>query len=334
MRFRKAVLQKFVKLIIRKRSTWLNSVFKEAVLEQGFIPEIVRNHKYFADWENIGYHISENHYYHPIPNLRSLNEEYWSNKSELKEIDLNLFAQIKFLEEINEKFASKFNSFPLYQNEINNPWEYYIHNNNFTSVDGEILYSIIRKYKPQKIIEIGSGFTTFLISKAIEDEKNVNASYAPQFDAIEPFPRDFLKTNIPALTSLIVKQIQDVPLDTFDSLEEDDVLFIDGTHMLKYGSDVEHEFFNILPRLKNGVLVHFHDIFLPLPYPKKWVYEYGWFWNEQYLLQVFLMYNNSFEIIWSGSMMHNYHSDKLDKVFRSYDSVNGNPGSFWIRKIK
>jgi hypothetical protein len=331
--FRRTVLKKFVKYFIRRRSTWLNSIIREAVLEQGFIPEIVRNHKYFPDWEKKGYHISENHFYHPIPDLSLLSEDYWVNPSGLRGIELNLPKQLEFLSEINEEYALHFNSLPLYKDEIKDPWEYYIQNHNFTSIDGEVLYSMIRKFKPRKIIEAGSGFTTFLISKAIEDEKKENKEYEAIFNAIEPYPRDFLRTNIPALTSFIEKEIQDVPVELFGSLEENDILFIDGTHTLKFGSDVEFEFFKILPILKVGVLIHFHDIFLPLPYPKEWVYEYGWFWNEQYLLQAFLMYNNSFEIIWSGSMMHNYYPQKLGGVFRSYKLLNGNPGSFWMRKI-
>ena len=70
-----------------------------------------------------------------------------------------------------------------------------------------------------------------------------------------------------------------------------------------------------------------------IPYPKEWIYDHGWFWNEQYLLQAFLMYNDSFEIVWSGSMMHNFYSDKLKNVFRSYTTTYENPGSLWIRKL-
>ena len=334
MSFRKTFLRNFVKLVIRKKSTWLNSIFKEAVFGQGFVPLIVRDHSFFLKWEKLGFHISENHYYHPIPNLSLIKDEFWTTAASLKGIELNLSGQLQLLEEVNSAYASRFNAFPQHKIEVNNPWEFFLQNQNFTSVDSEILYSIVRKFKPARIIEVGSGYTTFLFSKAIEDEKSENTEYNVVFEAIEPYPRDFLKTNIPKLTSLTTTPVQQVPLAFFETLQENDILFIDGSHMLKYGSDVEHVFFNILPILKKGVLIHFHDIFLPLPYPKEWVYDLGWFWNEQYLLQAFLMFNQSFEIMWSGSMMHNYHPDKLKDVFYSYSNTNSNPGSFWIKKVK
>jgi hypothetical protein len=294
MSFRKTFLRNFVKLVIRKKSTWLNSIFKEAVFGQGFVPLIVRDHSFFLKWEKLGFHISENHYYHPIPNLSLIKDEFWTTAASLKGIELNLSGQLQLLEEVNSAYASRFNAFPQHKIEVNNPWEFFLQNQNFTSVDSEILYSIVRKFKPARIIEVGSGYTTFLFSKAIEDEKSENTEYNVVFEAIEPYPRDFLKTNIPKLTSLTTTPVQQVPLAFFETLQENDILFIDGSHMLKYGSDVEHVFFNILPILKKGVLIHFHDIFLPLPYPKEWVYDLGWFWNEQYLLQAFLMFNQSF----------------------------------------
>lgn len=120
----------------------------------------------------------------------------------------------------------------------------------------------------------------------------------------------------------------------FQKLKENDILFIDSSHVLKTGSDVQYEYLEILPRLNKGVLVHFHDIFLPAEYPQKWILEDHKFWNEQYLLQAFLAFNDSFEILWAGSYMHLNHPDKLEQFFKSYNKNKRWPGSFWVRKIR
>ena len=107
--------------------------------------------------------------------------------------------------------------------------------------------------------------------------------------AIEPYPNKLLTNGFAGLSDLIATPIQDVPLSTFTDLEANDILFIDSTHVLKTGGDVQYEYLEILPRLKKDVLIHAHDIFLPRSYPREWMYERRWFWTEQYLLQAFLM---------------------------------------------
>jgi hypothetical protein len=117
-------------------------------------------------------------------------------------------------------------------------------------------------------------------------------------------------------------------------LEENDILFIDSSHVLKIGSDVQYEYLEILPRLNKGVIVHIHDIFLPAEYRKEWVLKDHIFWTEQYLLQAFLAFNDNFEILWAGSYMHLKHPDKLEVAFNSYRRNERWPGSFWIKKIR
>ena len=143
-----------------------------------------------------------------------------------------------------------------------------------------------------------------------------------------------MKNGFPGLSQLVLSKIQDVPLSEFCSLEENDILFIDSSHVLKVGSDVQHEYLEILPRLKKGVIVHCHDIFLPEEYPKNWVLNNYVFWNEQYLLQAFLSFNESFKVLWAGNYMHLMHSDKLEQIFSSYKKDKVMPGSFWMAKTR
>jgi hypothetical protein len=98
--YRRSLFRRFVSALIRRRPGWLNAVLKEAIFRQGYIPDIIRNRKYFLDWEKRGFHISENHFYQPIPELGSLDDSYWKKKSKLKGLDLNLEGQLKFLDEI------------------------------------------------------------------------------------------------------------------------------------------------------------------------------------------------------------------------------------------
>ncbi|CAN5352900.1 class I SAM-dependent methyltransferase [soil metagenome] len=327
----KKFYNRFISFLLRRKD-FINKIFIEIIFKRKFIPDIISNRKYFSDWEKAGFHITENHFYNPVPDMSKIAESYWNRVSALGGIQQNIPTQINFLEEIKKKYSEIYNQFPINKEEVQSPWEYYIQNNNFTSVDGEILYSIIRKYQPAKIIEIGSGYSSFLISKAVTDIQNYNGT-KPQFISIEPYPRDFFKTSIPGLDSVIEKPVQDADIELFKSLSENDILFIDSTHVLKYNSDVEFEIFEILPLLKKGVIIHFHDIFFPGNYPKKWIVENGWFWNEQQFLQAFLMYNESYEILWSSSIMHHQKPELLIDAFNSY-TIKEHPGSLWISKIK
>jgi hypothetical protein len=138
---------------------------------------------------------------------------------------------------------------------------------------------------------------------------------------------------VPGLARIVREPLQDVDLAVFERLERNDILFIDSTHVLKTGSDVQLEYLEILPRLASGVIVHIHDIFLPAEYPKAWLTDEHIFWNEQYLLQAFLAFNKGFEVLWAGSFMHLNHSDKLRDSFPGYAPERSWPGSFWLRRI-
>ena len=124
-----------------------------------------------------------------------------------------------------------------------------------------------------------------------------------------------------------------IPVDVFGELARDDVLFIDTSHVLKVGSDVQYLILDVLPRLPHGTLVHLHDIFLPREYPLSWFAELR-FPNEQYVLQAFLAFNDSFEVLWSTAYMHHRHVDRLSAFFHSYDGAAVRQGaSLWMRRV-
>ena len=257
-------------------------------------------------------------YYWSIPDRRSLSDALWSRRSALAGIDVNEAGQLRLLEEFRGRYGPEYASL----------------NQRFGEGDGQVLYCMLRHFRPARMIEVGSGASTRVSAAALLK----NASEQPgrpacDFTAIEPHPSADIRAGFPGLTRLIEKRVQDVPLETFADLRENDVLFIDSSHVLAIGSDVQYEFLEVIPRLRPGVLVHFHDIFLPVEYPRPWVID-GRFWGEQYLLQSFLAFNDSFEVLWAGHWMHLNHPARLREAFTAYNPKWAAPGSFWMRRVK
>ena len=292
----------------------------------------IGSNKAFSLFQKLGYHITPNHFYYPIPDTTRLKDDLWLKHSELDGIDINEEKQLELLSLFEASFKNEYERFPRGKTDI--PYEYYLGSGAFESVDCEILYCMIRHFKPRRIYEIGSGYTTYLSAQALLKNAKENSSYQCELVAIEPYPNETLKAGFPGLSRLIPKEVQEVPLTEFKKLTANDILFIDSSHVLKIGSDVQYEYLDILPRLNKGVIIHVHDIFLPAEYLKNWVLQNRWFWNEQYLLQAFLAFNDSFEVLWAGSYMHLNHPEKLGKAFSSYNREKTWPGSFWMRRMR
>ena len=285
----------------------------------------------FAFWEKLGFHLTPVHFYQALPDTRELSDELWSTHSACVGIDFNEQCQLDLLEKYS-RFKNEYDAFP--ESKGTTRHQYYTVNSYYEWVDGEVLYSTIRHFKPARIFEIGSGFSTFLSAQAILENKKEYSDYDCELVAFEPYPNDTLKEGFPGLTRLMPTKIQKVPVEEFMKLEENDILFIDSSHVSKIGSDVQYEYAEILPRLAKGVIVHIHDIFSPAEYPKRWLFEDRKFWNEQYLVQAFLQFNDSFEILWAGSYMHLTHPDKLKAAFDTYKGNETWPRRLWIRRTK
>ena len=291
------------------------------------LPRVAWDKRYYRRWEKAGYHVTPNHFFFPIPNTESLTDGLWEKESELVGINMNPKAQLQLLKEV----------FPQYEKETvypktktANPHEFYLENGSFGSVDAEVLHALIRHFKPKRIIEIGSGYSTLVSAKACQLNKQKDGA-TTELIAIEPYPNETLKQGIPGLTELIEKPLEQVPLSMFEGLGENDFLFIDSTHVLKIGGDVKYLYLEVLPRLAGGVIVHSHDIFFPAEYPEQWVRENHWFWTEQYLLQAFLMFNREFEVLWASQYMSRRYPKEVALTFPSYND-GAYPGSLWIKR--
>lgn len=284
---------------------------------------------HFDIWQARGFHVVPAHFYYPVPDTSKLPSDVWESHSEMPGVDLNLSAQEELLSNIAPRYQEELTRF--HPHAVKDSDEYYYFNPMFGPGDADILYTLIRRHSPNRYLEIGSGFSTRMAAAAVR--ANVaDGGHSCEIVAIEPYPSESLRHGFPGLSTLLAEPVQTQPLSLFTSLEKDDILFIDSSHVLKIGSDVQYEFLEILPRLRSGVLVHFHDIYLPYEYPEPMIRNNHMFWTEQYLLQAFLAHNDAFEILWMGHYLYRTHHKELSAVFPHCASPAAWPTSVWIRK--
>jgi hypothetical protein len=286
----------------------------------------------FQNWEKHGFHITPVHFYQPIPDTQSLPETLWERPSELVGIDMNDAMQLDLLRNHFPKFRHEYDHFPTEPTGERN--QFYLNNHLFDGVDALAAYCMIRHFQPRLIVEVGSGFSSLILGEAAA--RNQDSALI----CIEPFPREFLKQGFPGLHRLIEKKVEDIDLEFFSELHSGDVLFIDSSHTVKIGGDVNYLFLEVLPRLEPGVVVHVHDIFLPFEYRRDWVLDEFRFWTEQYLLQAFLTFNSEFEVLMTNSYLAHGYLEDLKAAFPSLEklkttrpnSVRWGGGSFWMRR--
>ena len=268
----------------------------------------------------------------PIPNIRLLRQrdDLWSRESELVGIDMNVDGQLAMLNQVFRLYKEECD-FPKSQS--NTPHEFYVYNDSFGLISAITLHSIIRHFKPRTILETGSGNSTFVSARA--SLMNQGDGYETNLIAIEPHPREVHRQGFPGLTSLIQSPVESLDLSLFSDLVPNDILFIDGSHYVKIGGDVNFLFLEVFPRLQSGVFVHIHDIFLPFEYPKKWIQEDHTFYSEQPLLQAFLMYNRTFEVLWAERYMKTKYPKECEVAFSNLlgDKENHQSNSFWMRRV-
>ena len=258
-------------------------------------------------------------YYHePLFKIDQLSSIIGPERN-LPGINFNIDNQLRFIK--------KFSYTDEFKNFLNK--DFYFGNGSFESGDAEYLYNFIRLKKPKKIIEVGCGFSTLIIQNAIKQNKIENNNINIEHICIEPYENEYLSNFDLKFKKL---KIEDVNLDYFKTLTDNDFLFIDSSHIIRPNGDVLFEILEILPSLKKGVYVHIHDIFSPYDYPKEWILEKVWFWNEQYLLEAFLTNNNQWEIVGSLYYLKKKHFGIM-KSYCKYITEKNSPGSIYLKKI-
>lgn len=238
-------------------------------------------------------------------------------------ISWNLAEQLELLSSMS--FAAELLDIPV---EKPSGLEFFMGNQAFGPGDAEYWYQLLRLKKPRRVYEIGSGNSTLLAVKALAANQRDTGQRCRHL-CIEPYEAEWLeKLGVEVLR----QKVEDVSLELFGDLEENDVLFIDSSHVIRPGGDVLFEYLELLPRLKPGVIVHVHDIFSPRDYPQQWLVDWVRFWNEQYVLEAFLSQNPHWKIL--GALNHLKHTqyDALHAV-APFLSPEREPASFYMQRL-
>ena len=273
-------------------------------------------------------------FHSPVPDLSDLEQRgVWNRLSRLEGIDLRTDAQHELLRDIGENFGSECR-WPL--RATPDPYQFFIENPSFSYGCAAALHGVLRKFKPRRVIEVGSGNSSLVISGALtrNSEEGIEAEYI----IIDPYPRDIIMKGLPRLTKLFDQRVEILEPDIFRQLGENDILFVDSGHVVRTGSDVNLIILDVLPCLAPGVIIHFHDISLPYEYSKLYATNpaFRMFWTEAYLLQAFLSCNSKFEILLAMEYLMKDRKEAFCSAFPSYDPKvhKSISGSFWIRRKK
>jgi predicted O-methyltransferase YrrM len=270
------------------------------------------------------------HYYSPLPDYAGLDRAIANPESELPGIDLNSAGQADLLRSLAAFVPDQ--PFP----EQPTPGvRYYFENAFFTYPDALVLYAMLRHMQPRRVVEVGSGFS----SAVMLDTRDRFLDPDIPFTFIDPEPGRLGSLLRPAdreRCTILSSRVQDVGLEPFQTLEANDILFVDSSHVTKVGSDVNHIVFKVLPALRPGVLIHIHDIFWPFEYPAKWFNE-GRAWNEAYLVRAFLQHSSAFEVVLFVSYLEQHHSTLLAALMplarkRAITNPAVGGSSLWLRK--
>lgn len=283
----------------------------------------------FPFWERLGLNVIPVGYNSPLPDIHRLKGQLdrFEDEYPLTGIDLDVRRQLGLLRSVLSKYDSEYqeaggNNFGVQESTMRS----------FAPINALSLYAFIRHFKPRRMIELGGGMSTEVAAAAFL--KNRTERKRGEFISVEPYPSPRLRKGFEGLDTLLEKKAEDLPLEMFSKLGRNDILFIDTSHVVKVFGDVNHIFLRVLPRLRRGVIIHIHDIFLPYEYPPHHFLTHGvkQVWQEQYLLHAFLLYNRHFRVMLASSLLHRKHLSVLKECFPWYHDRRW-PSSFWMQRV-
>jgi Methyltransferase domain len=266
-------------------------------------------------YDRWGYHIRPMHYYEPLPDFRSITAEQINRRRTYPAVDFRWEDQLSLLGDLGK-----------YRDELLEI-EFDFSNDYFSGFDAAVYFSLIRHLQPSRIIEIGGGYSTRIADKALA----LNGK--GQLTCIEPYPEDRLARaglNI----ELIPKRVEEIDVAFFSSLGANDILFIDSSHTVKFGSDVCYEFLEVLPILNPGVWIHVHDIFFPHDYPADWILNRRLALNEQYLVEAFLAFNTTFSVRLANCWICLDHLNDAVRLWPNALSPDHRCSSLWMKRVE
>jgi predicted O-methyltransferase YrrM len=271
-----------------------------------------------------GLHVLPVHYHSPVPDTRALTPLDFRERADLLAqcCCVDASVQLSVLESV-AGWAAETDDVPDEAAALDT---FHWNNTFFGRVDALTYYCIVRELRPRRIVEVGGGFSTLLAARAAA------ANGQTELVCIDPHPVRNLTSGVAGLSRVLTVPVQRLPHEFFDELGPGDILFVDSSHVSKIGSDVNFLVLEILPRLREGVVVHFHDVFLPYEYPEEWIDGLA-FLNEQYLLTAFLLFNERFELMTLNHYLWQAHRAALEAAFRrTFPPEPPVPSSLWMRR--
>jgi hypothetical protein len=264
------------------------------------------------------------HYYEPVVLPEHITRDLTAERT-LPGIDLNAEEQLAILRAFD--FASELKDIA---NQPKSDSAYSFQQPFFGPGDAEYLYSMVRRFKPKRIIEVGCGHSTRMIRHAVDRNRAAEPGYACEHICIEPYENPWLES---LGASVIRQRVEDVDLAVFQTLGRNDILFIDSSHVIKPQGDVVFLYLTVVPLLRSGVFVHAHDILTPRDYFPEWVLGERRMWDEQYLLEAFLSFNSAFKITGALNWLWHNHRQETHRAFPVLATVpDDDPGSFWFQR--
>ncbi|GET40266.1 class I SAM-dependent methyltransferase [Microseira wollei] len=263
--------------------------------------------------QKFGISILPVHFYSEVPDLQELRkEDYWKQPHSMFGVNGNdLQSQLSFVKECcSEELQERLKKGDIYAHACAENGE-----PGFGLVEADFLFCFIYSKRPKRIIQVGCGVSTSVMLLASQE-----SDYKPEIICIEPYPTEFLqKSDKMGKITLIPEKAQKISLDILTNLGDEGMLFIDSTHTVKPGSEVNRLILEVLPRLKPGSFVHFHDIYFPYEYSRDILSKALFFPNETVLLHAFLINNKNSCIKASLSMLHYAKKEELQKLLPNYE---------------
>jgi hypothetical protein len=256
-----------------------------------------------------------------LEQLRATN--HWKSPRYTQGLNFDPESQLKFISDTLFPYKEDYLSFKLNGNTDDKT--FFLNNGYFGSVDAEVLYCMIRHNKPRRILEVGSGNSTRLMRQAIRE-----GQLKTRLTCIDPCPRIEMKDYADEYIKASLENQE--AMKFISELGENDILFIDSSHTVMTGGDVNYLFLEAIPQLRRGVFIHIHDIFLPFDYPERWIIKERWGWTEQYLVHAFLYANDAFKITWAARYMWEYYRPEIQYVIPGC-TTGTVPSSLWLRKV-
>lgn len=299
-----------------------------------------RLRKAFEVGQRVGFDVLPRHFYSEIPDIHALKRDRtWQRPYSLVGVaGADVDQQLQWLSKIcPPELASTLPELDLMRRagEANGAPGY-------GPIEADILYCFVRTQKPSRMIQVGAGASTWVALQAAQD-----ASSNIEITCVDPFPTEYLKQlSVTDLIKLRKVPVQQLSTFEFNALGPGDILFIDSTHTVSPGSDVNYLILEILPRLARGVFVHFHDITIPYDYMPYLLSTDLFFWSESVLLHAFLIDNPCFEVRLGCAILHNASRERVQEILPNYaaplrtecglaerDHSGAFPSSMWLEVV-